>query len=1439
MDITKKGFLDSKNFRKNLLLKAYERLGVVIEDKNNGSGTRVNKNVGLISFLDSSYKSDVPSTNYAMHLKAIAFESAIALVIAEKTRDDIYFETTRGEFFSQNIASFLFPFNRFPTADKTERFSRNFYKSIIEAYFGGSTKDNIQKSLVNFLEGVKVSLLENYLLSKNDGSIDPIINKFTFDVNINVSDSRIKNLNTIQNDVEFLVSIIKPAHTSFSTKLLFSEFLDSFRNICTLLLDGDNNPVVTHDGFEIKIKGNNTAICDTGHIDVYDYYYEDIRKPSDVPKTYEVFEEVVYQEDLTRQNTNIFQASPRIPVSSFGGNWVSTENNKFHTKYGPFANSEGNLATTVEDIVVKVNDLIVEVEKIYPLSAAFSLKENPPLNATIKVTYKIIKNYVGGLIINDPDSVLNNFRNYATEHNYSNVLLPTGFTPFGELEEFPIWEEKYKYRGLDLFNSSLLNSPLSLNFNEVELRSKLNDYAKFESFNFNSSSIVTLNSQNEVILNVNFIDPEAIVVRNILKDKIFILNKDYVIIPEGVINSPRKIKRTNNSSIPSGSQVVIEYYSTVLNEQTPLVPKSLEIKDVWRRLKNQNIVMNSFEFLMNTPEDRMFGELHQESFHPFYSDLDISSIDNRGNKGYLKSLSEDPISGLSIDFSRFFEEKTPSLGKEWDESFFVSPPISIFNYVSGAATSGADSVSGFMSLTNGDTRKNIPIYLMDEIESLIQYKDINIESLQVFKDNITFIENIDYTIIPQANSFPKIKRTEKSAIPASGFVSINFNSESKFLILGGAAEWEISQSPTKEYQNFSDVADNYPLESIVTYKFGGDYSQSHFFINDVHLEYYNKIRALDAPPYVVEETKNLTFQNVFELTFGDKINEPVFKVRDVSNSFTLTFRTNQSILTSNPSSLDIIDGSLARITKVKNISKNKEYSLDGMILLGDKVFKLDENNPINKDIGFEVTNDIVADYKSTSKMNDNYELVNKLIGLIEIKYITKFPVSRVLSVYNQNKNENYNIDNYKMFGNNIISLDKTNLLNENIGFNTNDSILIDYEKIETNLETVNLIPLSGNFLKFKINSQKELVKIIKISNISKGQSYDLTNYKLITKDIILLDGDLNQNISVGYSDGDLVEITMISKTGISLIYGEEVEVVNSPNEFRFFSSKSLLELIFLFNVNKQKYYDLTSNNLIFASSGEQTADNIFIKGTNTLSNSNVSTRWQSLASNDSKPETLDITFNYKKKIDRISLFEHNWKNYEIFYDDNGTLKNLKQKFLNENLTLTLDNEVYLKNTNVDTTSVVVMDAEGNIYKENLDYIINNYNSNISIKRTLDSNILSGSNMLVSYEVIVSYIRGNNLSNTSHKFDPIETDRLFVRINSTISPNDEKYLTRLIYSLDEVIELDNTSIENHRIGVDYGDIIYSSSRTVREESNVEPWTSYPRIYNGSIFEIYPV
>jgi len=1225
---SKSGITDTKNFRINILQKANQRLGVIVKGISEGNGTQVNKNSGMLSLLDNYYKSDVPSTNYSMHLKAVAFESARSLIIAENTKDDIYFKTTRGEYLSQNIASFLFPFSRFPTTDKTDNESRNFYLAIIEAYFGGSTKNNIEKSLIRFLDGVDIGILENFLLARSGGSLDPILNKFTFDVLVNVSDARIKDVNKLQNDIEFLLSIIKPAHTTFQTKLIFSEFFDVFRNICSYLTDGNGERVVSPDGFEIKIKGTNTSICDTYHIDLYDYYYEDLRKPSTTFGISQIDGEIVQDNNL-----KFFQASPRVPISTLGGNWDLSDVRQFHTKYGPYAKPDGNIADSVEDIKVYVDGIQVDVLNIFPLSGAFTLVVNPSDESVVTVDYKVVRNFTGALITNDADSVINNFRNSGTEHNYSNVLPPTGFNPVGENPDYNVWEQSIRYKGFDLFNSSVLNNPLTLNLNEADSRSRLNDYNVFKSFGYD-----------------------------------------------------------------------FDQYNTKLREDTPLFPVSLDLKDFARRLYQQEIILNNTEYAMNTTEDRMFGEIHQQSYHPFYSALEIESVNNGGNIGILTTIEEDPISGLQIDFGRAFEDFIPRLGQDYDCQFYTFP-----------SGSGFINASGFESYSAAD-------------------------------------------------------------LVASGYATLT--NDTNCVIFGGSGSWDISESPTNQWNSFDPVADSYPLVPMVNYHFGGNHGQMHILVNDVHLENYTKLEALDSLPYVIEEVKDIPYENLITLSYNQIIDARSFRIRDFKKPLSLTFQVNYPIhCLDNSEATAIKTVELSSITSVKNIRNEydndnnivntliQDYDIANLILFGDKVYQLDESNLTNINIGYQSGDEVLISYTTTSKMNDHQELVRQIAPLNEIKFITAEPIHSIISVYNSTKSQFYDISNYEILGDRVINLRKDSLINQGIGFNLSDIVIVDYVKINTIREVVPLTALSGNFLKFEINSPHEIITAYQVKNISKGQFYDLTNLSVLNTNIILLADSSLRNILIGQDFGDTFEIEMIALSGFTIISGEIVEVVNSPYRFRFINVKGLGELVSLTNVTLQQKYDLTDFSNLIVSSGEESATNILLKGDTTTDSENINKRWSSVGSSDSIAETILVKFNTPKNIDIVTLVGHNWKEYKITYLKNG--------------------------------------------------ILTDFSTPISVTN-------------------------NTSDRTSHKFDEVNTTEILITIQKTINPNENKHLTKLIYMLENIIELDYTSVINHRIGVDFGDIIYSSSIPSLEFNGIEPWLTTPRPnYNRSVFEILPV
>ena len=247
-----KGFTDSKSFRTRVLQTTNERLGVIVRTLSEGNGTATDKENGLLSRLDSNYKSDIPSTKYAMHLKAIAFESAKFIISSNDYTQDLYFVDTQGEYLYQNVGSFLFPNQQLPQTDKTDVQVRSLYLSLIQAYFSGATKASIEKALYTYT-GVPVAVSENFELSKSNASLDSVVNQFVFNVNIDTSDDRIRDVNSFQKDINFLLNLIKPAHTSYQTSFVYSEQVESV-----------------------------TKLSESFNLDQYVYYYEDLRKVNSI-----------------------------------------------------------------------------------------------------------------------------------------------------------------------------------------------------------------------------------------------------------------------------------------------------------------------------------------------------------------------------------------------------------------------------------------------------------------------------------------------------------------------------------------------------------------------------------------------------------------------------------------------------------------------------------------------------------------------------------------------------------------------------------------------------------------------------------------------------------------------------------------------------------------------------------------------------------------------------------------------------------------------------------------------------------------------------------------------------------------------------------------------------------------------------------------------------
>lgn len=946
----KKGFKDTKQFRKNILEKSNERLGLIVKSlSNNGeSGTFVPKDRGMLGLLDSSYKSDVPSTYYAIHLKAIAFESARFLCTTQQVTDDLIFKSTRGEYLSQNIASFLFPGQRFSQTNSNDEKVRNFYLSIIEAYFGGSTKSNIESSLLKFLD-IPVGITENFLLSRDDSTRDSIVNKFTFDISIPADDPRIKDISQLQKDIEFLLNIIKPAHTAYTTKFIFSEFLDIFRKGCITAKDSENNNIITHDGFETKIKVANTSICDVCHIDTHDYYYEDFRKQKIDSNFLKVTDELI------QGNTSdgfIRQSSPRLATSIYGGAWSSSDPSIFHTRYGPFGKEDGSLADTVSDIQVYVDGILSEVVSIYPLSASFKLLMTPTDYSTIRVTYYYLKKYVGALITNNLDSVINNFRNHSTELNYKTVLFPTNYS----LEQQIPLEKKYRYKGFNLFNTSILNDPLTLNMNELGLRNRINDYNVFKSHGYDQNA-----------------------------------------------------------------------YVTTLVDGQELVPRSLEKKDYWRRLPLQEFRMNNNEFVMNNAEDRMYGEIHYESYHPFYSSLEYDSIDNGGTSGLVQTISEDSKEGMQINFKRLIEEdltyadSVTTIKRDHDCQF------STFPYSGSGFASGSDNFSVLNDINCNIHGGNATWELSHPLPNSPQY--------HMGGKHTTMRMMLDVVNLDQCNQVEEIweKLWDRDTSENSLFQTATLSSENPSSSGGNSSDRGYLMHTFQDalgYPN-SQLEDIYPVHlddvSREYYKEENWFLTGHSLTNDTgNILSGTKLKDSELETIFVKLTDYVPFMlngySTSDLQLLDtSINSFGVKVTSINNnpdvSSPLLFLTPRKILND-------------KVYSVYNETQGIHYNLTGMTILNNQVIDLDDSintSPLGNGDIVRVVYDGV----------DYMGVCDQLISVSDADNFVLFSnvnISSVYDIFNYSRGFSYDLTGSYIESKSLIHLDSTAGMNNASGF---------------------------------------------------------------------------------------------------------------------------------------------------------------------------------------------------------------------------------------------------------------------------------------------------------------------------------------------------------------------------------------------------------------------
>jgi hypothetical protein len=200
----------------------------------------------LINLLPSNYESTVIGPEYTVYMKAMATELSRLTFILDQMADSVSFADVRSEFLWETIGYLVFLNQNVPNLEFDDESFRKFLLKIIDIYFKGSTPAAIAEGIALFTD-------DDFVIRENfQENIFDISDQFGFFVDLELEAQFPPNLFELDANIRLLLEIIRPAHTLYR-----------LRNIFT-------------DGIDIT-----DQVKDAFQWDLYNYYYDDIRKYCD------------------------------------------------------------------------------------------------------------------------------------------------------------------------------------------------------------------------------------------------------------------------------------------------------------------------------------------------------------------------------------------------------------------------------------------------------------------------------------------------------------------------------------------------------------------------------------------------------------------------------------------------------------------------------------------------------------------------------------------------------------------------------------------------------------------------------------------------------------------------------------------------------------------------------------------------------------------------------------------------------------------------------------------------------------------------------------------------------------------------------------------------------------------------------------------------------
>ncbi len=178
----------------------------------------------LLNLLPSNYISAIQGPNYTSEMKAVAVELSRIELALEDVDSDRSVDTTRSDFLYSIVGYLLFLNGRLPSMEFSDEEFRQFLVNLIRIYFQGSIPRSIS-DLTSLLLSGDVRVTENFLLVRQGASGLDISDQFGFniDVVIPAGGSFPVNMFQVDSTLRMLLDIIRPAHTLYRIRYIFSD----------------------------------------------------------------------------------------------------------------------------------------------------------------------------------------------------------------------------------------------------------------------------------------------------------------------------------------------------------------------------------------------------------------------------------------------------------------------------------------------------------------------------------------------------------------------------------------------------------------------------------------------------------------------------------------------------------------------------------------------------------------------------------------------------------------------------------------------------------------------------------------------------------------------------------------------------------------------------------------------------------------------------------------------------------------------------------------------------------------------------------------------------------------------------------------------------------------------------------------------------------------